>query len=58
MPRFFKRETADNEFKIEDTENNRWVGDGNGRQIKLNDEERIDNITDIMEKRVKGEWHE
>lgn len=56
MARFEKEETKPGTFKIRDTERGRWVGDGNGRQISMEDEERIDNITDIMEKRAKGVW--
>jgi hypothetical protein len=58
MARFEKKEVEENTFKIRDNERERWVGDGNGRQINLNDEERADNIADIMNKRVEGEWHE
>jgi len=54
----FKKEKVDDTFKIKDTEEDKWVGDGNGRRVRMNDEERIDNITDIMNKRVEGEWHE
>lgn len=57
MARFEKKEVGD-KFKVRDTQRERWVGDGNGRQISMEDEDRIDNITDIMNKRVEGEWHE
>lgn len=57
MVRFEKKDVGD-KFKIRDNERERWVGDGNGRQINMEDEERIDNITEIMNKRVEGEWHE
>lgn len=54
----FEKEPVGDQFKVRDTEKERWVGDGNGRQIKMDDEERIDNITEIMNKRVEGTWHE
>lgn len=57
MVRFEKKDVGD-KFKIRDNERERWVGDGNGRQINMDDEERIDNITEIMNKRVEGEWRE
>lgn len=57
MTRFEKKKVGD-KFKVRDTQRERWVGDGNGRQISMEDEDRIDNITDIMNKRVEGEWHE
>jgi hypothetical protein len=56
--RFKKEEVKKGTFKIRDTENEKWVRDGNGRAIRMEDEDRVDNIEDIMEKRVKGEWHE
>lgn len=54
----FQKKQVDDGFKIKDTQQNKWVGDGNGRRIRMDDEERIDNITEIMNKRVEGEWHE
>jgi hypothetical protein len=57
VTRFEKKKVGD-KFKVRDTQRERWVGDGNGRQISMEDEDRIDNITDIMNKRVEGEWHE
>lgn len=58
MARFNKREVSEGRFKIRDEEGEKWVRDGNGRAIRLDDEERVDNITDIMNKRVEGTWHE
>lgn len=58
MSRFSKREVKEGSWKIRDEENDKWVRDGNGRAIRMEDEERIDNITDIMNKRVEGTWHE
>lgn len=55
--RFQKRE-EDGKFRVRDTEGEKWVRDGNGRSIRMDDEERIDNITEIMNKRVEGTWHE
>lgn len=54
----FKKTEDDGTFRIRDTEGEKWVRDGNGRSIRLNDEERADNITEIMNKRVEGTWHE
>lgn len=58
----FEKRNVDGKFKVRDTEDESgqgsWVRDGNGRQIRLDDEERADNITEIMNKRVEGEWHE
>ena len=54
----FQKKEDDGKFRIRDTEGEKWVRDGNGRSIRMDDEERVDNITDIMNKRVEGEWHE
>lgn len=56
--RFKKKEVKPNTFKIRDEQEDKWVRDGNGRSIRMDDEQRIDNITEIMEKRANGEWHE
>jgi hypothetical protein len=53
MARFEKRKVNDT-FKIRDTEEEKWVGDGNGRRVRMRDEERIDTITEIMNERVEG----
>jgi hypothetical protein len=53
--RFQKREVEPNEFKIRDTENEKWVGDGNGRRIRMNDEDRIDHIVDVLNERTEGD---
>lgn len=58
MGRFRKEEVKPGTFKIRDEDNEKWVRDGNGRAIRMEDEERVDNITEIMNKRVKGEWFE
>lgn len=46
MNRFEKRETSPGRFKIRDTEGNdghgKWVTDGNGRQVRSEDEQRTD----------------
>ncbi len=55
MARFKKEEIRPNEFKIKDTENDKWVGDGNGRRIRMNDEERIDHIVEVLNDRTEGE---
>lgn len=58
----FEKKKIDGKFKIRDTEDETgagsWVRDGNGRQIRLDDEGRADNITEIMNKRVEGTWYE
>lgn len=52
MARFEKKEVKDGSFRIRDTENDKWVGDGNGRRIRMDDEERIDHIIEVLEDRT------
>lgn len=58
MGQRFQKQEHNGQLHIRDTEGDKWVRDGNGRSIRMDDEERIDNITDIMNKRVEGTWHE
>lgn len=54
--RFEKRETKPGTFKIRDTEGNegqdKWATDGNGRQIRSEDEERTDAKVEELERRA------
>ncbi len=54
--RFQKRETKPGTFKIRDTEDNdgkgSWATDGNGRQIRSEDEVRTDAKVDELNKRA------
>ena len=54
--RFEKRETKPGTFKIRDTEGNdgqgKWATDGNGRQIRSEDEERTDRKVEELNKRA------
>jgi hypothetical protein len=56
MARFEKRETKPGTFKIRDTEGNdgqgKWAMDGNGRQIRSEDEERTDRKVEELNKRA------
>ncbi len=58
MARFEKRETKPGTFKIRDTEGNdghgKWATDGNGRQIRSEDEARTDAKVEELERRAKG----
>jgi len=51
VPRFEKKEVKPNTFKIR-KDDEMWVRDGNGRALRLNDEDRADGIVEELERRV------
>lgn len=59
MARFEKREVKPGSWKIRDTEGNdgngKWVTDGNGRQVRHEDEERIDAKVRYLEEAVNDD---
>ena len=56
MNRFQKKEVSEGRWKIRDTEANngdgKWVTDANGRQVRHDDEDRIDAKVEELERRT------